>query len=380
LVIRKHFNIRYYVRSLIIKFIELHHQDNKVDVNDVYDNYEIKQLFDNNINSAVEKIEKIKCSVNCNYKWVGGAYYKGYLYGIASGCSSVLKMNVNTFKIEYIGDLGTSSFKWSGGCVYDDKIYGFMRSSNNLLCIDPDSNKIEQIELGLSYSGEHHYGGILAKTGCVYQPPRNTNHILVTNLNNNQTHKIMLCSEKLRIKFRYCGGVLHNNGLIYFFPEQNGKVIVLDPINEKISFIGSRINSMVFDAAISADGNIYGFSAYEKGMLKIDVKNQRTKMICTDMGVLGCFGTKLGINGKLYGIPGDGDILWEFDTFTQEVTEIAKIDELGKAKCAGGIVTEDGSIFCVPAFGEYIYRITFKDVNTFINNELMHSQYFADTY
>ena len=380
MVIRGLLNIKYHVKSVIIRFVELYHQDNTLGIATVYDENEIKQLLANNSKSTVKNIEKIKCSLDCKYKWVGGVYYKECFYGIACGCTSVLRMNIKTFKIEYIGELGTSSFKWSGGCVYKDKIYGFMRSANKLLCIDPNLNTIEQIELGLSYSGEHHYGGILAKNGCIYQPPRNTNHILVTNLNNNETHKIMLCSEKLSIEFRYCGGVLHNNGFIYIFPEKNGKVIMLDPLTEKFSFIGSRINSMVFDAAIAPDGNIYGFSAYEKGILKIDVKTQHTKMICTDMGVPGCFGTKLGINGKLYGVPGDGNVLWQFDVATQQVAEIAKIDELGEAKCAGGIVTEDGSIFCVPAFGEYIYRITFKDVKNFISDELMHSKYFTDTY
>jgi len=377
---RVYVKIKYQIKSVVIKFIELHHHDNTVDIDAIYDEYGLKQLFDNNSKSTVKKIEKTQCCINNDFKWVGGVHYKDYLYGITNGCNSVLKFNIKTTKIDYIGDLGIAPFKWSGGCVYNDKIYGFMRSSNNLLCIDPNSNKVEQIELGLSYSGEHHYGGILAENGCIYQPPRDTDHILVTNLNNKQTHKIMLCIKKLKMKFRYCGCVLHNNGLIYFFPEKNHKVIVLNPLTEKLSFIGNRINGMVYDGAIASDGNIYGFSAYEKGILKIDVKKNHTEMICTDMGVPGCYGSKLGINGKIYGVPGDGNILWEFDVSTQQVTQIAKLDEFCEAKCAGGIVTEDGSIFCIPAVGNYIYNITFKDVKTLINNKLMNSQYFTDTY
>lgn len=331
-------------------------------------------------NAIVSETRTINLDKNINvYKYDGAINYKNNMYCISNGVENVLKINLQDEKIEYLEfkSKDTGNFKWTGGCEYKGKIYGFPRKSNELLCIDSNGDRISTIDLKLNYKNEHHYGGVSTTDGIIYQPPRNQNHILVINLNNFTTSEIKIAPKF--IKYRYVSGVKHTNGLIYFLPERNEKVLVLNPKDCKFKFIGDRINSMVYDATIGEDGNIYGFSNCEKGVLKIDVNNQNAHMICQEIGVSGCCGSKLAINGKIYGIPGNGNYFWEFDVKKQKAKKIFEVENNKDVKCAGGIVAKDGSIYTVPAYGNKIYKIKFDNDKELSDQEL-NSIYFSDNY
>lgn len=338
----------------------------------------LEQIIDENI--KVDKIIPIRLPKNDNsYKWDGAINYNQNMYCIANSVNEVLKLNLENDKIKYlnINIPNSEKFKWTGGCKYNNKIYGFPRASNKLLCIDPQNDNISIIDIKLNYKKEHHYAGVCTKDGIIYQPPRGNNTILVINLNDYSTREIKIAPKFL--KYRYLSGIQHTNGLIYFFPERNEKVLVLNPKNEKIYMIGKRMKCMVFDAAIGNDDNIYGFSGYERGILKINTKKQDAEMICKNIGIPGCFGSKLSINGKIYGIPGNGKNIWEFDVRRQEAKKIFEIDEDSNAKCAGGIMSKDGSIYAVPALGNTIYKIKFNS-NKKLTEEQLNSIYFSDNY
>lgn len=338
----------------------------------------LNNIIDENAN--VDRVIPIQLDENCNeYKWVGAVNYENNMYCITNGTNKVLKVNLENNEISYLETdaQNDGKFKWTGGCIYKDKIYGFPRAANKLLCIDPIDDKVTTIDIKLNYKTEHHYGGVCTEDGIIYQPPRGNNTILVINLNNFSTREIKLAPKFL--KYRYLTGIQHTNGLIYFFPERKGKVLVLNPKNERIYLIGKKIDCMVFDGAIGKDDNIYGFSGYENGILKIDTKNQMAEMICKDIGVPGCYGSKLGINGKIYGIPGNGKYFWEFDVKKQSAKRIFKVEEDIKAKCAGGIIAKDGTIYTVPALGNKVYKIKF-DNNKELTNEQLKSIYFTDSY
>lgn len=338
----------------------------------------ISAVIDKNI--KIDKILPIELNkYNNEYKWVGAVNYCNNMYCITNSIDEVLKINLENNEMKYlkINVKNDKSFKWTGGCIYKNKIYGFPRTSNKLLCIDPSNDEVSTININLNYKEEHHYGGVCTQEGVIYQPPRGNNTILVINLNNFSTHEIKLAPKFL--KYRYLSGIEHKNGLIYFFPERNEKVLVLNPKNEKTYLIGNKIDCMVFDAAIGEDDNIYGFSGYEKGVLKIDTKNQNAEMICKEIGIPGCYGSKLAINGKIYGLPGNGKFFWEFDINKQKAEKIFEVEEDIKAKCAGGIIAKDGSIYTVPALGNKLYKIKFDNDNE-LTNEQLNSIYFSDNY
>lgn len=311
------------------------------------------------------------------YKWVGGIYTGNAIVGIANGSRSCLVLDLKNDKIFNRGSLEAGEFKWSGGCLWNGTVYGFPRTSNNLL-IFPISDKIQpgEIKLDISYNREHHYGGVCTKDGIIYQPPRSTNTILKIDLKNYKTKEIYISKD--RRKFRYCGSIIHPNGLIYMFPEYMERVMVIDPKTDNVYFIGKILSSMTFDACIGYDGNIYGFSAYSKGILKIDVNKNSAEMLFENKK-FGCYGSVLAVNGNVIGVPGDSNHIYEYNIKENFVKVIASLEEKGAAKCAGSAISKDGTIYCIPAAGNKIYMIT-PNTPVQIPQELLDTSFFNGYY
>lgn len=308
---------------------------------------------------------------SAKHKWVGAQFHNGRIYAIPNDETRVLIHNSETYFLDGIKD---GLFKWTGGCVWNDAVYCFPRSSNSFLKIKDDN--IVEIPLSINYNHEHHYSGVCTDHGIVYQPPRNTNHILKTDLNTGVSTKIVIVKDVFRVNFRYCGSIKHPNGYIYFFPE-NGRVIKLDSCTDKWTFIGKRISTMCFDAKVGSDGNIYGYSAYRNGIMKIDVYNDDVKMIHEEIKP-GAYGTKYGLDGCMYSIPGDGSKIWKYDLISDKVEEIHDLHDDTKAKYAGGITLSDGRIICVPATANDILILK-PIVNKEISEDI-YKEYFVDNY
>lgn len=336
-----------------------------------------KYVSDNrNVEYTVEMIP-IKKSEQ-NFKWVGGQIEKKCLYGIVNGEMYFLKYSLSDKSVQYYGKFSSAPFKWTGGCIWKGNLYGFPRSAASLLRLDLNSQNIYEIPLKIDASKEHHYGGVCSDKGLVYQPPRDTDNILVLDLNLETARKIQLAPKKWKIRFRYCGSIIHPNGYAYFFPEHKGRVIKLNLETEKWSFIGKTISTMVFDAKVAVDGNIYGYSAYCPGMLKINVTDNSCEMIHIEES-FGAYGTKLGINGRLYSIPGDGSCIWEYNPVVDELRKILDLHDEKKAKFAGGAITEQGDIFAIPAQENCICHLISTETNLIIPKQVM-LRYFNDNY
>lgn len=329
-------------------------------------------------NLTVKKILHTEIKDYREGKFVGGILVYGTIACLIPNSSrQVMLFNTSTLEYEKWGWLSDGRFKWTGGGQKNQYIFAFPRAFNKILQIDCQELKTEEIDISLNYKGEHHYGGVLCKNGMIYQPPRNTDHLLAINTISWEVHKIKLLHGYIHYKLRYCGSVLHPNGYIYFLPERNERVIMFHPSTEKFIFIGRFISEcMVFHAVVSVDGNIYGFSLYN-GILKIDVRKNSVKMLYPDK-YFGCYGTKMGINGKIYGILGNGETFWEYNVVGHELKRIKNIDNTQKAKCAGGLTDRSGNIHMVPAFGNEIYTLDFG--NKEIIPEKLYEQYFSDNY
>lgn len=366
-------------KKILIKILKeingLKYYKNKKYINNKINN--IKPTIDKKI--SIKNISTIDIKEKNIEKYVGGVLYNNFMYCIPNKEKSFLKIDLKTYKQEYIDfkyKSNTNDFLWTGGCIYNDKIYGFSRTANNIICLNLKNKKISYIDLKTNYMNEHHYGGVCTKDGILYQPPRNNNTILVVDLNKNTSREIII-SPKI-IKYDYVTGLITEDNNIYFIPNSKGKVMVLNIKNEKITFIGKNINCSVFGPCFGPDGNIYGFSSYDTGILKIDIKNNTTEMIHKEIGCPGCFGNKLGINGNIYGIPGNGKYIWEYNVIEDKIKIIKEISD-EYAKCAGGVVASDGTIYTTPACGNKIYKFEFnKKVN--LKSEQLNSIYYSDNY
>lgn len=312
--------------------------------------------------------------VSAVHKWVGAQSVSDYLYCIPNDMNAILKFSQK--ESVYLGDVGNELFKWTGGCIWNNYLYGFPRSSSRLLKMSLVTEEVRYVDLKEKYPREHHYGGICTRDGIVYQAPRDSDHILVWDLKKEESKKIYLIPRGK--EYRYCGGVLHPNGFIYFFPERGERVIKVNIKTGKWTFIGEQIETMVFDAKIAVDGNIYGYSAYCPGILKIDVGKDHVEMIHREI-MPGAYGTKLGINGHLYSIPGDGKFVWDYDPLTDSLKSIYRFFEDQEAKFAGGVSMENGHIYGAPAKENRLLRIEPRNCNLRIPEDV-YLEYFCDCY
>ena len=48
-------------------------------------------------------------------------------------------------------------------------------------------------------------------------------------------------------------------------------------------------------------------------------------------------------------------MIYEFEPLEKKLSVLKKLQEKGKAKCAGAAMGPDGSIYCIPAMGTKIY-------------------------
>ena len=308
------------------------------------------------------------------FQYVGGQIHNGTLYGIVNSAEKMLKYDISKEIMTFSGQFNSDDFKWTGGCSYNGAIYFFPRSKNNMLKYTPDTDCFEEIDGGLNYGGEHHYGGVCTPDGIIYQPPRNTNHILKWNINNKTCKKIYINNGKA---CRYCGSIIHPNGNIYFIPEKDFCVIKIDIKTETMSYIDAPVCGMAFNPVVAANGNIYGFRS-RNGILKIDTKADKVEILYEDCKT-GSYATKCGINGRLYSLPGYTNDVWAFNPFCESLERVYTFDAQNKVNYAGGEVDINGNIYALPVHANNILKISFEKHNVKIPSDI-YSAFFKDYY
>ncbi|MCR5237209.1 MAG: hypothetical protein K6E34_08445 [Lachnospiraceae bacterium] len=322
--------------------------------------------------SGIEKVrvERKKAAVS------GGCYASGYILGITGSSRKVTSVDTVTHAVSAFGQTKIGTYKWTGGCEYEGKCYGFPRKENSLLVIDPVSKTVNTVPLNIAYRGEHHYGGVLTPEGIVYQPPRNTDHVLRIDLNNRETK--MVSMPGIEVSCRYSASVFHPDGDIYLMPEFGHRAAVLRYDTEKIEYLDYISDHLVFGMVVGNDGNIYGFSKEGEGLLRLEVKTGKVEFIHKEIGIPDCYGSVVGINGRIYGCPAAGEIIWEYDIEKDHMKPVFNLEEKGYAKCAATGVCPDGTIVFLACFGEYIYFLLpdRKD----INEQKVKSRYFNTFY
>ena len=348
---------------------------------------EVASVITLNQNVSFNNADIFGDTLEFDFKWVGGCLASnGRIYGIPNGNRQVLEIDPVTGRYCLFGYTSSGNFKWTGCAVGEDGlIYGMPRSANSVLVIDPVSQSVKEHSIGTNYGQDHHYGGCIVGKK-IYLAPRTANHILVINIDDWSTYR--LGETILTTTTRYSAVLKHPNGYIYFIPERNAKLLKLDPNTDTIIECGNIISSCsVYGAAIDPSTlNIYGFTGYRiaGGIMKIDVNNSDELTFIHESEVeTGYYGSKLGINGKIYSIVGNGTILYEYDPSNDTVTNIATISDTeggdyNEAKCAGGVLTEDGSIYLIPAKGRHIYKLNFGNIVNTLSRKVLSSGYFSN--
>lgn len=321
------------------------------------------------MNSWDEYLATVQENADCEYEQIqsfqvkrlkeriaGNATFDNYVIGATNTSREVICFDTEKNKVEHFGKTKIGTFKWTGIVYYQEKMFCLPRKENSILIIDPKKRICEEKSLNINYHGEHHYSGVVTDKGLVYQPPRDENHILVIDLNDFTTRKIQIAGNNE--KRRYSSVVLHPDNKVYFIPEFGCDFLVMDMITEEIKVIPANMNSLVFGAVVAYDKNIYGYCKEGQGLLKINTKDDKIEWICGEIGNPDCYGSIVGINGKIYSVPAGGNSIYEFDVKTQKARKIFTIEDDSIAKCAGAALGNDGSIVMLPCFGGKIYKLS----------------------
>lgn len=314
-----------------------------------------------------------------SFQYVGGQITDNKLYGCVNSATKMLKYDISTGDMEFVGDFSCVDFKWTGGGIYEDNLYFFPRVENSLLIYSPTDNTFTKEECEFNYEKEHHYGGVITDNGIIYQPPRNTNHILKWDLNTKKCEKIYINNKEV---CRYCSNIIHPNGYIYFIPEKDFDIIKMNIKTEKSEYLKTSFDCMCFNCVIGADGNIYGFRSatgdYGKGIVKINVECDTVELLHTECE-FGAYGTKNAINGKIYAIPGYYNDVWEFDPFTNSIKKIYTVNQKCDVHYAGGPIDINGDIYSVPVKADNVLKLSFGHCNKIIPKDI-YNKYFRNFY
>ena len=284
-------------------------------------------------------------------KWVGGVFYKSEIYGVPTSINRLFKASSKNVKV--FGNVRIGTYKWTGGGVYKERIICFPRTANSFLEIKPISGEIKELKIDFKYRGEHHYGGVITDDGMVYQPPRDVDHILITDLKKMKSYKMYMPDRR---EVRYCGTLETPDGLIIFLPEKGRRLLVYERKTESLNYMSDPIDFMPFGPAIGINGKIYAYNADGTGLLQIDVNTYEIRIVQLVEALKGYYGAVCGINGKIYGIPAASDTICEYDIYSNTLRKIFDIEN-GEAKCAGAGILNDGTICMIPTFGVYAYYL-----------------------
>jgi hypothetical protein len=285
------------------------------------------------------------------YQWVGGILADEVLYGTVNGATSMLALSLSDGKASLLDDFGDMPFKWSGECRIGDALYMFPRAANALLRFDLRNKSFKAFPTPCAYPGEHHYGGVLAD-GRIWQPPRGTDHLLIWDADG-------ACTA-LRIAdhpVRYCGSVRCPDGNVYFLPENGEPILRLDVKSMHIEAVTPPVSTMVFDAKVSADGCIYGYSG-SSGLMRLDPFTGDFAMLFREIAFR-AYGTKTGANGRMYSLPGWNGTMWEFTPDTGALREVYTCAGAAKVHFAGGAVDPHGNIYAIPVFENHVLAVEF---------------------
>lgn len=138
------------------------------------------------------------------------------------------------------------------------------------------------------------------------------------------------------------------------------------------------IPCIAFNPIVAPDGNIYGFRAVGGGLVKIDTSTDTVSILHEDC-IISAYGTKNGINGKLYSLPGYTGDVWEFNPLTSELKKYYSLSEKEKVHYAGGAIAPNGDIYAIPVHADNILKISFEKYKINIPGDI-YNEFFKDFY
>ncbi|MGA1047958.1 MAG: hypothetical protein ACO3UU_08095, partial [Minisyncoccia bacterium] len=199
-------------------------------------------------------------------------------------------------------------------------------------------------------------GGVLANDGLIYCIPNSTN-VLIINSNNGT---ITFDNTTITGSFgSYRGGALADNGNIYCAPVSytTNTILVIEPSTQTTRTIGpysvSGTSNQYFGATKGLDGKIYFAPQANPNLLIVDPTV--FPEIITEIPIPGFVNVGqysdavTGQNGKIYFIPWNSDKVLVYNPTGSVFTQITDpLMPAGGSKWSSGVITDNGFIYCSP--------------------------------
>jgi len=283
-----------------------------------------------------------------NKWWSGVVAPNGFIYGIPSSASQVLKIDPRSDSFKLFGRLGTQKFKWVASVVAKNGIiYGIPAAAGVVLRIDPYSDSIKPLGNYRKMDSKWTSAVLSACGTFIYGIPNSAGSVL----------KIDSTSDDLKLignfgnsKFKWTSGVLALNGAIYGIPANIESVLKIDPSSDTVTLLGSLSDqrNKWSTGVLAGNGAIYALPNNARSVLKIDPETDAVDLL----GDLGNASFKywtgvVARSDMIYGVPWYASSILMINPAVDTVETFGAIDSIGSMWRSAELGL-NGEIFAIP--------------------------------
>lgn len=255
---------------------------------------------------------------------------------------------------------------YKGGVLVGDKIYCCPAGTNNVLIIDTLTDTVDETTItGLDPTMNNFNGGVLAPNGKIYMAPLtgnagNFDKLLVVDTKTNTFYYLGIGIAATATN-QWWGGCLGLDGKIYFSPQAQPYVLVVDPTNDTLSHVatGETLHGRWSGCIAGADGKIYFSPMNSAFVATLDTTTTPPAFVAEAFDMTGHGGAStgrynsmvMGIDGvTIYLTPRRSTNITTLNTMTGVITDIAVNGNLvtGTNKWFGGSLARNGVIYMMP--------------------------------
>ncbi len=273
-----------------------------------------------------------------------------FIFGVPGHAKRVIRVNVETGLVDWIGPAYEGEFKWLRG-----------------------------VEIPSSVMGENGDGNMNYPSGCCIALPCNSNAGCVLKIDPEKSSVSTFITgpaiPRVEEGWLYHGGNLSSfDGLIYAIPASAPRVMKINPRNDTTEYIGPEFEGKAkwYGGIVGADECIYGIAHNSTGVLKINPMTQEVSVLAEGTLPEGRWKWHGGLASldrkKIIGFPNNADSILVVDVMKSRVYKVGdnavlrsgshRIPQDGRYKYLGGALTADGRYaYLFPCDAEYVLRM-----------------------
>mmetsp|Transcript_15920 Transcript_15920/g.22681 ORF Transcript_15920/g.22681 Transcript_15920/m.22681 type:complete len:407 (-) Transcript_15920:52-1272(-) len=240
------------------------------------------------------------------------------------------------------------------GCLYAIP----HESDRKIIKFNPINHEIEEIRqqnhTSFPAQSQNWSKSVLAENGCIYSIPYNANQFIKFDP---VEEKSSLVGQKL--EGQWDSGILARNGCIYCLPEEDGCILKLDTWTDRSALLNFCITIFVpySDLILAGDGCIYCIPFNAQKVMKIDPTDESFSFIGDTFPEKSKWsGGVLASDGCIYCIPYNSTQFLKINIYTHMTSLIGPII-LGDLKFRTGTLGRDGCIYATPKHYSHLIKL-----------------------